>query len=193
MCSRVGRLCRGIWTDWIDGLRSVIWGSRRPNARSCISVTTTPCNATGLGERVAGKMHSRKGSWGVGWQAAEHEPAVCPGGQEGQWHPGLYQEQCGQQEYGGDCAPVLGSGEYTLSTMFRLGPLTTRRTLSCWSMPSEGQRGWWGISRTSLMRSGWGNWGCLVWRRGGWRWTFSLSTANWKEVVARWVLVSFPK
>ncbi|RMC12527.1 hypothetical protein DUI87_10047 [Hirundo rustica rustica] len=24
--------------------------------------------------------------------AAEHEPAVCPGGQEGQWHPGLDQE-----------------------------------------------------------------------------------------------------
>ena len=21
-----------------------------------------------------------------------HEPAVCPGGQEGQWHPGLYQK-----------------------------------------------------------------------------------------------------
>ncbi|RMC07002.1 hypothetical protein DUI87_16455 [Hirundo rustica rustica] len=33
--------------------------------------------------------------------AAEHEPAVCPGGQEGQWHPGLDQEWCGQQEQGG--------------------------------------------------------------------------------------------
>ena len=26
----------------------------------------------------------------------EHEPAVCPGGQEGQWHPGLHQNQCCQ-------------------------------------------------------------------------------------------------
>jgi len=42
---------------------------------------------------------------------AEHEPAVCPGGQEGQWHPGLYQKQCGQQEYGSDHAPVLGTDE----------------------------------------------------------------------------------
>ena len=25
-------------------------------------------------------------------------PAVCPGGQEGQWHPGLYQEWCGEQD-----------------------------------------------------------------------------------------------
>ncbi|RMC13423.1 hypothetical protein DUI87_10961 [Hirundo rustica rustica] len=29
--------------------------------------------------------------------AAEHEPAVCPGGQEGQWHPGLDQEWCGHR------------------------------------------------------------------------------------------------
>ncbi|RMC18966.1 hypothetical protein DUI87_03565 [Hirundo rustica rustica] len=36
--------------------------------------------------------------------AAEHEPAVCPGGQEGQWHPGLDQEWCGQQEQGGHSA-----------------------------------------------------------------------------------------
>jgi len=36
---------------------------------------------------------------------------VCPGGQEGQRHPGLDQEWCGQQEEGGDCAPVLGTGE----------------------------------------------------------------------------------
>ncbi|RMC05198.1 hypothetical protein DUI87_18382 [Hirundo rustica rustica] len=35
---------------------------------------------------------------GVLVTAAAHEPAVCPGGQEGQWHPGLDQEWCGQQE-----------------------------------------------------------------------------------------------
>jgi len=35
------------------------------------------------------------------------EPAVCPGDQEGQWHPGLYQEWCGQQEQGRDRAPYL--------------------------------------------------------------------------------------
>jgi len=31
-------------------------------------------------------------------QSAEYEPALCPAGQEGQWHPGLYQEWCGEQE-----------------------------------------------------------------------------------------------
>jgi len=42
--------------------------------------------------RVAGKLPSGKGSWGVGLQPAEHEPAVCLGDQEGQQHPDLYQE-----------------------------------------------------------------------------------------------------
>ncbi|TRZ21034.1 hypothetical protein HGM15179_006055 [Zosterops borbonicus] len=50
---------------------------------------------------------------GSGQQPAEHEPAVCPGGQEGQWHSGLYQEWCGQQEQGGHSSPVFGTGEAT--------------------------------------------------------------------------------
>ena len=42
--------------------------------------------------RVAGKLHGGKGPGSAGLQTAEHEPAVCPGGQESQWHPGLYEE-----------------------------------------------------------------------------------------------------
>ena len=42
--------------------------------------------------RVAGKLRSRKGPGGVGQQQAEYEPAVCPGGQEDQQRPGLYQK-----------------------------------------------------------------------------------------------------
>ena len=41
---------------------------------------------------VAGKLPDRKGPRDAGRQAAEHEPAVCPGGQEGQRHPGMYRE-----------------------------------------------------------------------------------------------------
>ena len=52
ICLRVGRVCRGIWTDWIDGPRPTGWVSTRPNARSCTWVTTTPCNAAGLGRSV---------------------------------------------------------------------------------------------------------------------------------------------
>ncbi|RMC10099.1 hypothetical protein DUI87_12897 [Hirundo rustica rustica] len=50
---------------------------------------------------------------GVPVTAAEHEPAVCPGGQEGQWHPGLDQEWCGQQEQGGHSSPVFSTGQAT--------------------------------------------------------------------------------
>ena len=46
---------------------------------------------------------------------------------------------------------------YTSSTVFSFGPLTTRRTLRCWSVSREGQRGWRGVKSTSFTRSGWGN------------------------------------
>ena len=42
--------------------------------------------------RVAGKVPGGKRSWGPGRHSTEHEPTVCPGGQEGQRYPGLYQE-----------------------------------------------------------------------------------------------------
>jgi len=44
------------------------------------------------GEEWLEKLPGGKRSWGVGRQPAEHEPAVCTGGQAGQRHPGLDQE-----------------------------------------------------------------------------------------------------
>lgn len=41
--------------------------------------------------RLGAEGHSGKGPEGADRQLAEREPAVCPGGQEGQWPPGLYQ------------------------------------------------------------------------------------------------------
>jgi len=57
------------------------------------------------------KQYSGKRPGDVGQQLALYESAVCPGGQEGQRHPGLYQEECGQQEQGNDLAPVLSTDE----------------------------------------------------------------------------------
>ena len=37
---------------------------------------------------VAGKLPDGKGPWCTVGQLVEYEPAVCSGGQEGQWHPG---------------------------------------------------------------------------------------------------------
>ena len=47
---------------------------------------------------VAGKLTDGKGRCYTNGQSAEYEPAVCPGGQEDQRYPGLYQEWCGEQD-----------------------------------------------------------------------------------------------
>jgi len=36
---------------------------------------------------------------------------VCPGCQEGQWDPGVHQEDCGQQDEGGSPPPLLCPSE----------------------------------------------------------------------------------
>jgi len=61
------------------------------------------------------------------------------------------------------------------------------------SVSREGQLRWWRVWRTSLVRNSWRNWGCSVWRRGGWGWTFSLSTTAWEEAVVRRGLVCCPR
>jgi len=44
-------------------------------------------------------------------QPSNHEPAVCPGCQEGQWSPGVHQEECGQQVEEGSSSPLLCPSE----------------------------------------------------------------------------------
>ena len=46
-----------------------------------------------------------------GGRQGDHEPAVCPGCQEGQWHSGVHLEECGQQVEGGSPPPLLCPGE----------------------------------------------------------------------------------
>lgn len=41
------------------------------------------------------------------------------------------------------------------SIVFSFEPLTTRRTLRCWSVSTEGQQRWWGVWRTSLQTYFW--------------------------------------
>ncbi|KAJ7399362.1 rna-directed dna polymerase from mobile element jockey-like [Pitangus sulphuratus] len=49
-------------------------------------------NSPKAGDRVTGQWPGKKGPGGSDGKQAEHDSGVCPGGQEGQWHPGLYQE-----------------------------------------------------------------------------------------------------
>lgn len=48
-------------------------------------------------------------------------------------------------------------------------------------------------ANTIHIRSSWGSWGCLSWRKRDLGGTLSLSTTDWKEVVDRRGLVSFPR
>lgn len=76
ICWRVRNLDRGIW---INGPRPVGWGLTWESARSQHSQAVLQDWG-----RVAEKLLGRKGP---GASTAEHEPAVLPVSQEGQWHP----------------------------------------------------------------------------------------------------------
>ena len=57
-----------------------------------IYITQQPQGTLQARGRVAGSFCGKNGSGSVGWCLAEHETAVCPGGQEGKRHPGYYQK-----------------------------------------------------------------------------------------------------
>ena len=52
------------------------------------------------------------------------------------WPAGVARWSCPCTQYWWDC---------TLTTVISFGPLTTRRTLKCWSVSREGQQGWWEV------------------------------------------------
>lgn len=53
-------------------------------------------------------MPRQKGTRGAGEQPAEHEQAVCPGGQGSEWCPGVHWEKHCQQGKRGDSALLPG-------------------------------------------------------------------------------------
>lgn len=52
-----------------------------------------------------------------------------------------------------------------LSTVVSFGPLAAGRTQNCWNTFREQHWSWWKDRKARFMRNGWGNWGCLVWRK----------------------------
>jgi len=88
---------------------------------------------------------------------------VCPGGQEGQRHPGLDQEWCGQQDQGRDPAPVLDTGEATPRVLCSaLGPSPQAGHGGAGACPEQGSEagegvrgaaeelGWFSLEKRSL-------------------------------------------
>jgi len=66
---------------------------------------------------------------------------VCPGGQEGQWCPGVHLKECGQQVKGGDPAPLLCPGAALPGVLCPvLGSQGQKRQGSPGRSPAEGHR-----------------------------------------------------
>ena len=86
VCWKGGQLCRETWNVWMDGHSPTRWSLISPSARPAFWPQKLPAMLQ-AGDRVAGQCPGRKGPGGSDSQPAEHEPAVCPGGREGQWHP----------------------------------------------------------------------------------------------------------
>lgn len=63
--------------------------------------------------RAAGGQCGRKGPWGLVPRSAQREQVESAGGQGSLRHPGLYQQQCSQQQQGGDHPSILSTGEAT--------------------------------------------------------------------------------
>ena len=143
--SRVGRLCRGFWTDWIDGPRSTGLVSTRPNAGSCVSITTTPCNATGLGKN-GWKAAQRKRNWGCWWTGGwtwASSVLRWPRRPTASWLVWGIVWPAGLGRW--SCPCTWHWWGYTWSTVFSFGPLTRTRTLRCWGMFREEQQGRWRV------------------------------------------------
>ena len=145
VCSRVGKICRGTWTGWIDGPRPTVWGSTRPSAGSCAWVTTTPCSAPGLG-RSGWKAARQKKTWRcwstAGWTWASsvprwpRRPTASWLGSGIVWPAGAGRWSCPCTQHWWGC---------TSCAVFSFGPLATRRTLRGWSTSREGQWHWWRV------------------------------------------------
>ncbi|GAB0185783.1 mitochondrial enolase superfamily member 1 [Grus japonensis] len=91
--------------------------------------------------RLAGKQLCREGPGSPGGQV-NHEPAVCPCGQEGQWYPGVHSEERGQQVEGGYPPPLLCPGEgHIWNIMSSSGLPSPRKTGNYWKESSGGLQG----------------------------------------------------
>lgn len=61
--------------------------------------------------RSVDKLCGEERPGGAGQNSTDHEPAGCPGSQEDQWQPGLYQKLCSQQNQGGDHPPKFSTAK----------------------------------------------------------------------------------
>ena len=67
ICLRVERPYRGIWADWITGLRPMGWSLSKPSARSCMLVATSHGSPQAWGWKVVWRKRIRGCYLTAGW------------------------------------------------------------------------------------------------------------------------------
>ena len=117
----------------------------RLSARSCTWVTTTPCNAIGLG-KSGWKAAWQKRTWGcwstAGWIWGSSVPR-WPRRPIASWLVSEIVQPAGLGKRSSLCS--WHWWDCTLDTVFSFGTLTTRQTLRCWSTSKEEQQSWWRV------------------------------------------------
>uniref|UniRef100_A0A8C3JZA3 sphingomyelin phosphodiesterase n=1 Tax=Calidris pygmaea TaxID=425635 RepID=A0A8C3JZA3_9CHAR len=99
---------------------------------------TPGCDGEGVTPRVGPAWPTWWPSAVPGGQRDAQEPAMGPGGQEGQWHPGGHQEERGEPPGRSPSPSALPWGGPIWSSGTSSGLPSSRRTGNCWRGSSKG-------------------------------------------------------
>lgn len=140
---------RGASTGWRNELTGPYQVQlKKKSAKSSTWAETIPCISTHWGP--GGKQLGRIGPGDPGRHQAEHEPAKCPFSKEGEWYPGLHEEECCWQ-----VRPVilpLYSALDTWSAVSSSQLLSARETWTHCRETSKVPGRWWGAWNTYRLR-----------------------------------------
>ncbi|RMB97749.1 hypothetical protein DUI87_25748 [Hirundo rustica rustica] len=113
---------------------------KKPRARSC-TLPQQPLQCYRLGTEWLESTRQKR-TCSTDGQQAGHEPAVCPGGQEGQWHLAWIRNGVASRSRAVILPLCSALVDSTLSSVSSSWSPSLGRTWRGWSMSRERQQGW---------------------------------------------------
>lgn len=138
------RPCRGIWIYWSTGQSATAWCSFQWGKRGVLQLGWSNV-----------RHRQRLGDEWLG--AAQHEPALCPGSQEGKPYFVCITHRLARWWK-----------EVTLLLYIALVRPHLKYCMKFWAPQCMCLEGGNKGGRACPVKRGWGHLGCLVWRKGGW-------------------------